>query len=231
MHTLTIYRKVTLTILFSLIAFLLLGTNISLAQDSDDTSERPEGPPPFVKPLRPTSIPTRAQADVKVEERKAEMEEKRDSVQAEREVKREERKIELTEKRKGRIMAYGEKMVERFNAAIGRLEKLAERIDSRIEKMEEKGVDLSESKALLEEAQTSIRTAKGSLDDAIGLIRTALDSDDPKTVFEEVRTILSSTKDSIKAAHQKLVEVIKSIKASPSTDNEDDGADNEPEEN
>ena len=168
------------------------------------------------------------------EKAKEEIDEKKDSlrerltndkkeVREERTLQREEKATQLAERKKEqdakrieRIKAYFEKSTGRLGAAIERLEKLAERVESRAQKLAtEKGVDVSKTRELLGIAKTKIADAKA----AIGQIRTEVlamfeGEAEPRVVFEKVKGLLETAKESVKAAHRALVEAIASLKAS-----------------
>ncbi len=139
-----------------------------------------------------TSTEARIKAKVDLDERRAELEAKKERLKAELEQKKEdlnermderkdaiknkieERKGEIENKiddRKDKVMEnikerlgkFTQNVVERYNAAIERLDNLMERIDSRISKLESEGADVTKAKELSALAKIKIETAKTSV--------------------------------------------------------------------
>ena len=157
-----------------------------------------------------------------VAEKETLMQQKKEAVQNKIEITKEEleqRRAEfqkrITVKRKAIIAAYEKKMVIRLYSALNRLEKLAGRIGSRIEKINETNTTIYTGEALnlVAEAEIKIVSLRTEVDSIHNELESMYDSDDPKTIFEEVKTKLRKIVDGIKETHQILVDAIGSLKA------------------
>lgn len=118
------------------------------------------------------------------------------------------------DKMKEQINQYVLNVIERFDAATGRLDKLAQRIDSRISKIEAKNIDVSVAKELLVAARTKIEIAKTSTlyittDIASS---TATSTAALKEEYKIIKDQISKAKDDVKAAQAALVDVVNSLK-------------------
>lgn len=144
--------------------------------------------------------------------------EKRQQLRTQVEETKEEQKAEriqsLTAIRKERIMSYSNKLTVRLDALVERLKLLIERIETRIAKIEESNEEiiltdtketLIQSKELLAATESEISLLKDNL-------QQLPESEDPKQIFEDVRTSLMGLKDDLKEVHQLLVKVIGDIK-------------------
>ncbi|PIQ91392.1 MAG: hypothetical protein COV70_03975 [Parcubacteria group bacterium CG11_big_fil_rev_8_21_14_0_20_39_22] len=134
-----------------------------------------------------------------------EMEQKRREIISNRESR-------LGEERKERVESHIEKILERFQAAIGRLTELAVRIESRVDKLSELGADTSAVETALIDARIKIDEAQASVETA-GLISIEiLEGETPGEALVRVRGHLTEAKEAIKSAHQALVESIRILK-------------------
>ena len=162
------------------------------------------------------------------EERMLELRERFETRRAEMLKQREERREQLLQKISERLTNGFENLMDRLAFAGEHLSTLAEQINSRISKFEEQGKDMTTPKANMVIAEGKI----GAVDDAIGLAKTNIENillgdGDLQAKKGLVREEVSNVKDALKVAHEALVEVVKSIKASvPDVDTED-GADDE----
>ncbi len=213
-------------ILSAIITSLALLPTMSFAEDSTTSV----GAKAEIK----TEMRLRAQEEL--ENRKQELEEKKDQIReeirtrteafkAEVEAKRETVKNEVEQRRENVLNQMRERLhnfvgtiTERFEAAVSRLERLAERIDSRIAKFEEAGTDVTEAKDLLAVAELKIETAKASVA-AIGVNAEVVLSDTSTTTeaikndYQGLREQIEQAKTDIKVAHAALVDVITSLKS------------------
>lgn len=177
----------------------------------------------------------RLKAKAELDARKKELEQKRETVQKEIEKRKEELKTQINEKKdsirnevdkkrenavnqiKERLAKFITNTIERYEAAITRLEKLAQRIDSRIAKFEAEGVNVTKAKELMVIAKLKIETAKTSvsginLQSELTASSTATTTVMIKKDFEGLRAQLEKAKTDIKAAHAALVDVVKNLK-------------------
>jgi len=163
------------------------------------------------------------------EERMLELRERFEARRAEMLKQREERREQLLQKVSERLTVGFEKLMDRFVFAGEHLSTLADQINSRISKFEEQGKDMTTPKANMVIAEGEI----GAIDNAIGLAKTNIENillgeDEIQIKREAVKEEVSNVKDALKAAHEALVEVVKSIKAS--APDVDDGGDADDEE-
>jgi ABC-type transporter Mla subunit MlaD len=177
----------------------------------------------------------RLKAKADLDARKKEIEQKRETLKTEIEKRKTEFKTEINNKKeeiksevekrkegaisqiKERLAKFTSNTVERFNAAIDRLEKLAQRIDSRIGKLEAEGVNVSKAKELMVIAKLKIETAKTSvsgisLQSELTASSTATSTAMIKKDFDGLRAQLDKAKTDIKAAHAALVDVVNNLK-------------------
>jgi len=161
----------------------------------------------------------RKEAREKLELRRSKIQEKRAGI----ENRLEKRRANLENKAKERIRAFIDRIGNRFEGAIERLEKISGRILSRVEKFEKKGTDMSKPRDLLEKASGDLDTAR----EAITLFKTeayaSIDGDNPREAFGRVHELAVVAKDSIKDARGALIDAIKAIKAQ--VDNPSDSKD------
>ena len=113
-----------------------------------------------------------------------------------------------------RIKAVFEKILQRLNAALVRLDKIADRIASRIDKLQAKGVDTSKAEAKLLEAEKLGSQAKATIDDAQAKI--AVIDPASTTVKDAVHQVVETVRSAKKALfdyHKALVAAIRELKA------------------
>lgn len=163
------------------------------------------------------SCPTKTEGvGTKVDLEKKKRETIKDEIEAKREsIKNsvEERRQNATNKIKERIDQFVQNIVDRYEAAVNRLEKLAERIDSRISKMEADKIDVKKAKELMVTAKSKIATAKTSIASITTTIGTnATTTALMKEEFKAIKIQVEKAKEDIKAAHQALIKVVENLK-------------------
>ncbi|MBI2582755.1 hypothetical protein HYW30_00230 [Candidatus Azambacteria bacterium] len=126
-------------------------------------------------------------------------------------------KERVTKVRETLIRAYFERMAKRIEAAIGREKKLAERVESRIKKFEEAGKNVAQARAKLEEARKAVAEAEAALNEAKAKFEQALAKEDVKVAFRDVRSLVKQVVAKVKAGHQSIVSVIRSLKGASQT--------------
>jgi hypothetical protein len=174
--------------------------------------------------VKASSTEARLKAKAELGLRRKELETKKEEMKEEFEARKETFKNEIEERKEGalskiqeRLKKFNENVIERFNAAIIRLEKLAGRIDSRIAKLEAENISVKEAKDLMVVAKLKIETAKTSisgisLESEIVASSTATTTATFKKEFESLKLQVEKAKTDIKAAHAALVDVINSLK-------------------
>lgn len=140
---------------------------------------------------------------------------KRVEVKTEIKSRVEERKEKLSNIRQERIRSSFGKMVVKMEATLERLTKLTEKMETRITKIKESDknnkdteivtLNVAKAKILLSSTETDLVNLKNKLEKLVS-------SDDPKTVFLEVKSLFETIKNNLKEVHQLLVHSIGSIK-------------------
>lgn len=118
----------------------------------------------------------------------------------------------FTEQRQKTITNFFARMVERLKAALEREQKLGERIQSRIDKARANGKDVTAAQAALASARTAWEEAEQSVESAETAMKDVLSSDNPKTAFEGVKTLVANAAGKIKAVHAAFVDVVNTLK-------------------
>ena len=140
--------------------------------------------------------------------------------------KRQEAKNKLEAKRAERVIAFTGRMVQKFEAAIKRLDNLAIRIGGRLDKLSQDGKDVATSIVVLNTAKAKIELARGSLGDAKTALEAVASSETPKSSLESAKEKLDVVKVAVKDAHTALVDVINSIKGSSGVKEKSGSSDN-----
>lgn len=137
------------------------------------------------------------------------------------------RKAKLEEQKKERVSRFLNNIKRKMVAATARIEKLLERIESRVAKFEERGVDMTEAHPFIGAAKEDIESAKESIRVAFENAEVELATSTSREAFGGVVNELTKAKESLRAAHKSLVEIIRIMKANlPNnpTDNQTDTA-------
>lgn len=175
-------------LIFTSLLFLLLTVRVSFADE--DT----------------TASPFRVRKDA--------IQEKRETVRENLKTNMEDAKKRMAANREENIKKYLSKMIARLEAMVARLEKLIARIESRLQKIatENPEKDLTSIKAQLEKAKTLLMGASDKISELKTTGDSLVDSDNPKAVFDQIRTKLNSIKKDLVEVHRILVKVIGDIK-------------------
>ena len=139
---------------------------------------------------------------------------KRQQVRTMIEEKKTERIEKLNSVRKERILNFSNKMIVRLEATTDRIEKLIARIETRITKIEEgeNNIKTEPIKESLDEAKQKLSLVKIEITKLQDKIDSMLVDEEPKEVFEEVRTSVNEIRDGLKEVHTILVKLIGDIK-------------------
>ncbi|KKR10347.1 MAG: hypothetical protein UT37_C0003G0046 [Parcubacteria group bacterium GW2011_GWA2_39_18] len=121
-------------------------------------------------------------------------------------------KMNVAPKKMDAIRLHFNNMVRKIQAAINRESKLADRIELRLNKLEAAGKDISALRVKLADARMTIKDAQKYLDDAKAQMENVLKSENIKQAFQSVKALIKNAVDKVKLAHQKLVDIINSIK-------------------
>lgn len=163
----------------------------------------------------------REELQAKAEERRAEIEQKAE----ERRAQIEEKRAEMTQKRVEFQKEIAEKRLENTSkvtlATIERLEGIADRIQSRIEKVAEAGNDTTESEAYLNAARVDLEAARTNVADFENL---DLTSDDAQANFELIKVSAKEAKDHIRSAHENLKNAVQPLSFGQNDQSSDDSS-------
>ena len=162
---------------------------------------------------------------LKKEEMQAEFKLKREALKNENDARREEIKQKMEDLRekikeekdtiKAKIkeerITGREKDLERFEAAVERMNNIKDRVNDYIIKLEAKGVDVANAKNFVATAETKLNAAVVKITEANTLLSASIDelTSEDKT---KLRTLAQETQTLIKEAHQALNDAIKSLK-------------------
>ena len=119
----------------------------------------------------------------------------------------------LEAKRSERVAAQSKKMLDRFEAAIKRLENLSARIATRLEvisKTDKK--DVAKETEALTVVKEGITASRTKLAEARTAFEAVVGSETPQTALDEAKAKLGELKEMIASSHQGLVAVVNSIK-------------------
>lgn len=166
-------------------------------EDGDDDSDKDrEAIKARIEEMRKEHEAAREAAKLKMEALRTQIKGERDAVKA---------KIE-----EGRIVGR-EKALERFDTAVERLTALKDRVLEHITKFEAKDVDVEGAKDFVETAETKLSEAETKIAEMNALLALSVEklSQENKT---KLRTLAMETQALLKAAHQALIDAIKSLK-------------------
>ena len=148
------------------------------------------------------------------EERNNLTEEKRTITKERTEERRELIREKLEGQRKERVGSHISKVGESFENAIERIHELEKKIHGRIRDMVARGFDMTKSEELIAGTHTKIDEARAKIQEMKTALEAIVESEDPSVAFAEARELTDPAKEAVRAAHQSLVEVITSMKAS-----------------
>ncbi len=157
----------------------------------------------FAQTATPTPTTRRDITQLKVQDLKRRIEAKRATKSA-----------ELSLQRKDLIRTFFNRMTDRMDAAVVRLETLISRIESRIAKIkaEDPSTNLTEVEGDLTRAKTTLAEARADLAAAEANLETVLSSNNPKEAFALLKTTLAGVKSKLVQTHKTLVHLIGDIK-------------------
>ena len=149
----------------------------------------------------------------RIEEKKALQEQKRLEIRKRIEEKRATRGAQLSSRRKERVRYFFERIVNKLEAHVLRLDKLIERIESRLLRIEEVegGIDTASIKTQVENSRDLLNQTSADIEAAKESLDLVLEANDPKAAFEVVKETLNGVKDNLKEIHSSLVKVIGDI--------------------
>lgn len=125
------------------------------------------------------------------------------------------RTAQLREERIARLKKVFERILDRFRAALDRLDKIVAKIERRMDKLDARGVDTSAARAQLAACANKKSLAEAAIDDSKAKVA-AIDPAST-TVREAVGVAvdaLHSSKKALRDYHKCLVDVTKTLKAS-----------------
>ncbi len=206
------YHKTTSLLIPATVALLLFGTLIlsASAQETATSSEEET-----VDRERPTLEDRGTALEERQQERSELLEERQENHEAAVEARQEvraERQSALTEIRQQRVLNLSANISNRMEGAINRLFNIVERMEERINKLNAAGVDTTAATAKLREAAQLLAEARATLGNIDTLVFEATSSTEPKTAWQNVRTVYQEAGSQIRASHQALRESIALLK-------------------
>ncbi|TSC76306.1 MAG: Uncharacterized protein G01um101431_927 [Parcubacteria group bacterium Gr01-1014_31] len=130
----------------------------------------------------------------------------------ERQERREEVRAKLAVVRQQNVRRHFNRMTERLQNRVERLKTLTDRIEARIRALDQQGTDTTEAKAYVAKAKTAWQEAKDGVAQAKTKLEKLVGSETPRTVFEELKTIIRGIVTDLKDAHANLVKAITQIR-------------------
>lgn len=124
--------------------------------------------------------------------------------------KGQERRTEVLERNAAKMV---EKTAERLSATVARLEKIMGRVESRITKIGSTGASTTDATNFVNAAKTSLQEAKSGIS-GLGSVDTSLGTSSATSTpanFQRVRAAVGAVKEDLKAAHENLVKAIRSL--------------------
>lgn len=154
----------------------------------------------------------------RIDEKRGKLDEKRDKLDKKRQevgervaTKQAEGRLKAIEKIKGSFA----KILQRFDAAMVRLDRLAERIASRIDKLKGRGVDTKVAEAKLVEAEKAGATVARAIADAKAAVSAIdVESATVREAVDAAKEAVSGVKKALFDYHKALVAAIVELKAS-----------------
>lgn len=155
----------------------------------------------------PTAVP--ANRAERVEARTTKIEEKKAEVAE----KRAERKSKIEAKRVENVKKLNQKAVERFTNAIARQGNIGARLESFIAKAKSEGKDVAALETSLAEARTLYDVASTKVAGLEAALEAALALETPKEARTEIQAKIKEAKKAIDDAHVKMAQTLKLAKA------------------
>lgn len=149
--------------------------------------------------------------EVRQENRAERIENRKEALQTRLEQRKQnvqERRARLSENTQERVSSQIDKIFEVFDSAIARLQDFSERISEKISKKEASGENVGELYALLDIADMEIENA---VSEVSATKSTLNDSLSEEIGSGDIRDLIQTAKDSIRIAHQSLVDVVNSL--------------------
>lgn len=118
------------------------------------------------------------------------------------------------EKRSQMIATFTTHASEVLSNIVDKMGSLSGKVEDRINQIEDvKGVDLSDARAQLDTAKADLVEAQNKVEALGGAVDEILNnSSTTRIAFDETRTVIAEARDSIRTAHQHLVDAIQLIK-------------------
>ena len=127
---------------------------------------------------------------------------------------------------KDRVKNSLEKIFNRFDAALERLDGISSRIQSRIDTLDEAGADTSDAQDALDSADAEADAAASAISDARQALEDVINSED-EVSKEGIREVINEAKEAIKSAYSAYKEAIRILKAVDRPESDEDESDEE----
>lgn len=120
----------------------------------------------------------------------------------------EQRALELPEVAKTRIIGLVNKMNDRFEVVIARLQNIAERLTSRGQKLDEVEINSAAAEAYVSSAKEKLSEATKLTAETDLMLQTLLDSSSPRENWSALRAHLAEIKSLVRDAHNDLLRAL-----------------------
>ncbi|MSR70726.1 hypothetical protein EXS62_01665 [Candidatus Kaiserbacteria bacterium] len=167
--------------------------------------------------IREAASSTRAQMQVKVEQKREEMKTKIETKREEVKTKIEDAKEKAKERFGEAVQKSVGNITNRLSEGANRLSELADKIERRIAERVAKGENLDASTALLATARTDIVAAQDKVTAVGAALSAALTSTTPKAQVDSIRVAVKAAEDALRSAKLSLQKTLESMRPSAPT--------------
>lgn len=128
----------------------------------------------------------------------------------------------LEERVKARLQTLFDRMMSRMKAAVERMDSILVRMESRVEKLKADGKNTEDIEDMISSANIALDEVTVDIEATHKEFETVLESAEPRVAFEEMKSIVKENHDQLKTIHQSLVKIIQAIAKLQGTEDEDD---------
>jgi len=175
-----------------ILAVALLSFSLSLvwAQEAEKTDTNVASPTTWQEKIKQ-----------KIETRKENLEQHQEQV-----------KVQLSERTRNRVQTATQNMMRRLERRIERLGDHALRLQELTDRFETRGADVADTRVKISEAEAYLDMASTDLDNIEANLDQVLQSQDPRSDFEDLRIASQTARDDLHASRKALVEAVSLLK-------------------